>query len=122
VQNVKESSNYIASVESGRLPVERAYILSRDERFTREVINSIMCQERLDLRTIGLGEGMPESEVRERLADGLQLAVAFAEDGLCRVEDAVLTVTPAGRLAVRNIAFLFDPLLGTGQGRYSQTV
>lgn len=122
VQNVKESSKYIEAVEAGVLPVERAYILSRDERFTRDVINTIMCQERLDLKTIGDTEGLPESEVRERLAAGLAGLDAFADDGLCHFDGDLLRVTPAGRLAVRNIAFLFDPLLGTGEGRYSRTV
>jgi len=81
-----------------------------------------MCQERLDLGSIGTTEGFAASEVRERLAEGLERARTFAEDGLCSLDGDVLTVTPAGRLAVRNIAFLFDPLLGTSQGRYSQTV
>ena len=122
VQNIHESSRYMEALQAGLLPLERAYILSPEERFTREVVNSIMCQERLDLRSIGDTEGLPESKVRERLANGLARLEPFVNDGLCRFDGDLLTVTPAGRLAVRNLAFLFDPLLGTGEGRYSRTV
>lgn len=122
VQNVKESSKYGEWTDSGRLPVDRAYVLSREERFVRETINSIMCQGRLDLRTIGCSEGYAEDEVRERFASALERLEDFVADGLCRFDGNVLETTPQGRLAVRNIAFLFDPLLGKGEGRYSRTV
>lgn len=122
VQNIKESSKYVQTTDSGILPVERAYVLSRQERFTRQVINAIMCQGRLELDRIGVDEGMPEQETRDLLAAGIERLEGFRQDGLCEFDGTTLEVTPAGRLAVRNIAFLFDPLLGTGEGRYSQTV
>ncbi len=122
IQNVKESSRYVELVEGGSLPVERAYILTRDERFTRDVINSIMCQGRLDLREIGGAEGMTESEVKDRLAPGLEGLDSFLADGLCTFDGNLLSVTASGHLAVRNLAFLFDPLLGASEGRYSRTV
>jgi oxygen-independent coproporphyrinogen-3 oxidase len=122
VQNIKESSAYSDAVAAGRLPVERAYVLSRDERFHREVVNSIMCQGMLDLDRIGEGEGYDPAEVRQILSSGIDRLDGPSSDGLCTFDGRTLRSTDKGRLAVRNIAFLFDPLLGTGEGRYSRTV
>jgi len=122
VQNIKESSPYSAAVAQGQLPVERAYILDREERFHREVINSIMCQGLLDLDRIGESEGFDPESTRRILADGIAGLESPLSDGLCTFDGRVLRTTATGHLAVRNIAFLFDPLTGKGQGRYSRTV
>lgn len=122
VQNIKESSAYSAAVAGERSPVERAYILSRDERFHREVINSIMCQGALDLDRVGEGEGYGPAEVRRILSDGIDRLDGPVADGLCTFDGRFLRTTDQGHLAVRNIAFLFDPLIGVGEGRYSRTV
>jgi oxygen-independent coproporphyrinogen-3 oxidase len=122
VQNIKESSAYSAAVAEDRLPVDRAYILSRDERFHREVVNSIMCQGALDLDRVGDGEGYEPGEVRRILSIGIDRLEGPLADGLCTFDGRVLRTTDQGRLAVRNIAFLFDPLIGSGEGRYSKTV
>ena len=122
VQNIKESSVYSAAVALDQLPVERAYVLSRDERFHREVVNAIMCQGVLDLDAIGDGEGYGAEEVRQILSIGIDRLDGLVSDGLCTFDGRILRTTDQGRLAVRNIAFLFDPLMGIGEGRYSRTV
>ncbi|MBK9575749.1 MAG: oxygen-independent coproporphyrinogen III oxidase [Fibrobacterota bacterium] len=122
IQNVKESATYGQEVVAGKLPVERAYILSREERFDRDAINSVMCRGELDLASIGAAEGFSAVQARERLAPGLERLEPFVADGLCTFDGTVVRATSQGRFAVRNIAFLFDPLLGVGEGRYSRTV
>jgi oxygen-independent coproporphyrinogen-3 oxidase len=122
VQNLKESGAYSAAIARGELPVERAYMLSREERFHRDAINSIMCRGELDLDRIGEGEDYTPAEVRLMLAPGLERLPGPVADGLCEFDGSLLRTTPTGRLAVRNIAFLFDPLLEKGEGRYSRTV
>jgi oxygen-independent coproporphyrinogen III oxidase len=122
VQNIKESSAYSDAVAQDRLPVERAYVLTRDERFHREVVNSIMCQGMLDLDHIGEGEGFDPLETRRILSSGVDHLEGPVADGLCTFDGRTLRTTDKGRLAVRNLAFLFDPLIGTGEGRYSRTV
>ena len=122
VQSIKESRAYSQAVARGELPLERAYVLSPDERFHRDVINSIMCRGELDLDRIGEGEGVSPAETRRILSPGLDRLDGPVADGLCTFDGAVLRTTPLGRLAVRNIAFLFDPLLKDSPGRYSRTV
>ncbi|HOX52999.1 MAG TPA: coproporphyrinogen III oxidase, partial [Fibrobacteria bacterium] len=122
IQNVKESSAYGREVVAGRLPVDRAYILTREERFDREAINSVMCRGELDLSRIGDTEGFSAQEAETRLRPGLDRLEPLIADGLCTFDGRILRTTSQGRFAVRNIAFLFDPLLGVGEGRYSRTV
>lgn len=122
IQNVKESSRYSLAVREGGLPVERAYLMSREDRFRRDVINGLMCQGVLDPAVAGAGEGMDPQEVDQRLESGLEHLDPFVEDGLVERRDGKVLVTSKGRLAVRNVAMLFDPLLKDGPGRYSRTV
>jgi oxygen-independent coproporphyrinogen III oxidase len=52
----------------------------------------------------------------------------FADDGLVNIDDAWLTVTPKGRLLIRNICMVFDRYLngpkaaGTERARFSNTI
>jgi len=122
IQNIKESPEYSAAIARGVLPIERAYVLSPEERFHRDAINSIMCQGELDLDHVGDHEGLTPQESRQLLSRGLDRLEGPVADGLCTFDGTLLRTTPKGRLAVRNIAFLFDPLLEKGEGRYSRTV
>lgn len=122
VQNVKSSARYVEIVASGGMPLERAYLMTREDRFRRDVINALMCRGVLDPAAVGDGEGFTREEVDERLAEGLSKLAPFEDDGLVERRDGRVHVTPRGRLAVRNVAMLFDPLLEAGAGRYSRTV
>lgn len=122
VQNVKESPRYIDAVLAGGLPVERVYVATPEDRFRRDVINSLMCQGVLDPSVVGAGEGLSADETGRRLESGLSRLGPFEEDGLVERSGGIVRVTPRGRLAVRNVAMLFDPLLEAGQARYSRTV
>ena len=122
VQNIHDSAGYVRALGAGALPVERAYFSSREDRFRRDVINSLMCAGVLDPDTVGAGEGLAGEEVAERLAEGLSRLGPFEDDGLVERSEGRVRVTPKGRLAVRNVAMLFDPLLDAGAARYSRTV
>ena len=122
IQNIKDSGRYIEAVRAGGLPLERAYAMTREDRFRRDVINALMCRGVLDPVVVGDGEGFSRAEVDERLAPGLSRLGPFEEDGLVERRDGRVRVTSLGRLAVRNVAMLFDPLLEDGPGRYSRTV
>jgi oxygen-independent coproporphyrinogen-3 oxidase len=105
-QNVKKLSTYYAAIDAGRFPVERGYRLDADDRVRRDVIARIMCAFRVD-RT--------EVEARHGIDFGTYFAGELAElarepqaDGLVVLDDGGFTVTPAGRLFVRNLAMIFD--------------
>ncbi|HXE80705.1 MAG TPA: oxygen-independent coproporphyrinogen III oxidase [Vicinamibacterales bacterium] len=105
-QNVKKLPSYYEAVEAGRFPIERGYLLDEDDRIRRHVITGLMCNLRVDRRDVEQRFGIRFDEYfREELDD---LARGPAEDGLVTDDGAVVAVTPAGRLLLRNVAMIFD--------------
>lgn len=105
-QNVKKLSTYYAAIDGGRFPVERGYRLDADDRIRRDVIAGIMCAFRVDRSEIAARHGIDfDAYFGDELAE---LAGTPQADGLVVLDDRGFTVTPAGRLFVRNLAMIFD--------------
>lgn len=118
-QNVKETAQYQARLESGRLPVMRGYRLSDDDRLRRDVINELMCHGRIDFAAIERAHGIG---FRHYFTAALAELREPEADGLIELRDDSLTVLPAGRLMMRNLAMAFDAYLNPEQQRFSRTV
>ena len=118
-QNVKETAQYQARLESGRLPVMRGYRLNNDDRLRRDVINTLMCHGRLDFAEI---ESRHDIVFNEYFADALEQLDEMERDGLVAIQANGLEVLPAGRLMMRNMAMAFDAYLKPNEGRFSRTV
>jgi len=110
-QNTKKLPEYAEAVEAGRFPIARGRRLTPDDALRRHIILELMCNLHLDV---------PEFERRF----GIDFATTFAPElerlsgphsplahGLLEIEPARLTVTPRGRLFVRNICMEFDRYL-----------
>jgi len=118
-QNVKETAQYQARLEAGRLPVMRGYRLNNDDRLRRDVINTLMCHGRLDFAEI---ESRHDIVFNEYFADALEQLDEMERDGLVAIQANGLEVLPAGRLMMRNMAMAFDAYLKPNEGRFSRTV
>ncbi|NLC20315.1 MAG: oxygen-independent coproporphyrinogen III oxidase [Halomonadaceae bacterium] len=118
-QNVKETAQYQARLEAGRLPVMRGYRLNNDDRLRRDVINTLMCHGRLDFAEI---ESRHDIVFNEYFADALAQLDEMERDGLVAIQANGLEVLPAGRLMMRNMAMAFDAYLKPNEGRFSRTV
>ncbi len=118
-QNHKELDDYVAALEAGRLPFERGYLLTDDDRHRRAIISDIMC-----------GRGLDYASLTRRL--GLDFATTFAieltsladleTDGLLKRHEQGLTISALGRLFLRIIAMRFDAHLTKRPGGFSKTV
>jgi oxygen-independent coproporphyrinogen-3 oxidase len=123
-QNVKPLGRYYRALEAGRLPAERGWVLSAEDRLRRQVITQIMCNFHCDLEAACAEHG---ADPRAAFARELLELAPLEEQGLVRRERGglSLTLTPLGRVLVRNVAMVFDPYLreagGTGQ-TFSRTV
>jgi oxygen-independent coproporphyrinogen-3 oxidase len=107
-QNTKKLSTYYATIDNGRLPVERGYLLDEDDRIRRHVITQLMCNFRLDTREVERRFGIAfeayfVTELAELRAEG-----GLVDDGLVEAREGGLKVTPTGRLLVRNVCMVFD--------------
>jgi oxygen-independent coproporphyrinogen III oxidase len=121
-QNVKSIPDYYRSLDAGRLPIERGLALSDDDRLRRDLINRLMCDMRLDIRSFGKAWEIDFDTyfpgARERLAE-------FQGDGLLTgLDDDDIVVTENGRLFIRNVAMIFDAYLDLSVNRplFSRTV
>ncbi len=124
-QNEKSLERYYARIGRGELPVARGLALCSDDLLRRDVIQKLMCDFALDLR--GLAARW-DVAVAEHFAPELARLADLARDGLLTVTPDRITVTPKGRLLVRNICMVFDDYFGKPAAvplqrmQYSRTV
>ena len=80
-----------------------------------------MCDLELDFAAFGDEWGI---EVSDYFTDALAGLRPLADDGLVKLEAGKVSVTPSGRLFLRNIGMCFDRYLkqaSSDQPRYSKT-
>lgn len=108
VQNVKTLTGYYAALDQGRFPIERGYVLDRDDLLRRYVITELMCRLRLDLADVERRFGIVFHEYfAPELAD-LVGPGSPADDGLVQVAERSIDLTGVGRVFVRNVCMIFD--------------
>jgi oxygen-independent coproporphyrinogen-3 oxidase len=104
-QNEKTLEAYYAGLDAGKLPIARGHRLDADDLLRRLVIQRLMCN--FELSVASIAQGMVEP-FREYFAPELRELQAFVADGLVTFEDDWISVTPKGRLLIRNICMVFD--------------
>ncbi|MDP1631027.1 MAG: oxygen-independent coproporphyrinogen III oxidase [Caulobacter sp.] len=116
-QNDATELGWRRRVRAGELPVVRGVALTDEDRFRGEIIETLMCHGEADLTAIcGRHDRSPAELEPER-----RRLTAFAADGLVRVSDNGLRVTPLGEPWVRSVAQVFDRRSGEGS-RFSRVV
>lgn len=112
-QNRKDLSGYYASLDQGRLPVDRGIALSMDDLLRRDVIQRLMCQGELCMSEI---EDRYALDFSDYFANELAALNALAGDGLITSEADTIYVTERGRALLRTIAMVFDAYLPRAAG------
>ncbi|MCP5483579.1 MAG: oxygen-independent coproporphyrinogen III oxidase [Spirochaetales bacterium] len=121
-QNKRELVSYGAALREGRLPIDRGYRLSADDRLRRHVIMELMCHFSLNKRDVESRFGI---DFESHFAGELAALAGFEQDGLVMRDANGLQVTARGRFAIRNICMTFDAhleALRAGGQRFSKTV
>ena len=107
-QNRKDIRDWQATLEDGRLPIWRGLSLSGEDRIRRAVIAAIMCQGKVRFGQI---EKRYHIDFSNHFAPELELLKPLQEDGLVKLKDRGLEVTPTGHLLLRAVAMQFDEYL-----------
>jgi oxygen-independent coproporphyrinogen-3 oxidase len=107
-QNLKTIPTWQAAVHAGELPIWRGVTLGTEDRLRRSIIEEIMCHGQLRYSHYEQRYGM---EFDEHFMPEIQSLDQLAQDGLIEFDPEGFTVTPAGRLLLRNIAMVFDEYL-----------
>lgn len=124
-QNEKTLDAYYERIEQGELPVARGAKLSTDDLLRRIIIQKLMCHFELSVKSLELAYPITFSDY---FAPELEKLRALEQDGLVDIDAEWLTVTPKGRLLIRNICMVFDRHLNAGSDikperlRYSRTI
>ncbi|MFC4174371.1 oxygen-independent coproporphyrinogen III oxidase [Microvirga sp. GCM10011540] len=113
IQNVADIGTYMRSIAEGRLASVRGYRLTSDDRARGSIIETLMCNFRVDLST---------HADRGAYTNELALLRPLAEDGLITLEDETVAVTEAGRPFVRLAASAFDRFRAADVARFSPAV
>ncbi|MHB1092206.1 oxygen-independent coproporphyrinogen III oxidase [Thiobacillus sp.] len=122
MQNDKNLKRYQERIGATGLAVERGLKLTRDDQIHRDAITRVMCDLELDFAAFGREWDIV---VADYLVDALTNLRPLADDGLVTLAPDRISVTPQGRLFLRNIGMCFDRYLkeaASSQPRYSRTV
>jgi oxygen-independent coproporphyrinogen III oxidase len=119
-QNVRTIDEYEICLNEDKIPVFRGIELEADDVLRGEVINHLMCNNRLDIKKLEDKWGIKfQTYFNSSLAHLQQMA----DDGLLVIEKTKLTITGAGRLLTRSICMQFDRYLQEkNSNRFSRVI
>ena len=113
-QNAKTIEEYCDALDQGHLPIVRGLALSRDDLIRRAVIMAIMCQGELLFESVNLAWLI---DCKKYFASEIAQLQAMQNDGLVKIDDHGITVTPTGWFFVRGVAMVFDRYLQLDRNR-----
>ncbi len=120
-QNTKDFERFHESARAGVPSWERGFLLSEEDALRRELIIDLFCNFHLD---IAVFERTWKLDFHRHFREELEALQDMETDGIVRVDERAIEVTPLGRAFVRNVCMAFDRYLESDLGarRYSQTV
>ncbi|MGE5650557.1 oxygen-independent coproporphyrinogen III oxidase [Noviherbaspirillum sp. UKPF54] len=124
-QNEKTLEAYYERIEQGELPIARGIKLSVDDLLRRIIIQMLMCNFELSIKSLEMAYPITFANY---FAAELEKLHALEADGLLKIDSEWLTVTPKGRLLIRNICMVFDRYLNSPREaklerlKYSKTI
>lgn len=107
-QNSSDLTAYQNSLDNKELATRRGLHCNQDDRIRRAVIQQLICHFKLDFADI---EGPFNIDFRGYFNEVWPRLQSCAADGLIRLDDRGIAITPAGRLLVRSVCMLFDHYL-----------
>jgi oxygen-independent coproporphyrinogen-3 oxidase len=107
-QNIKDIPSWQNAVAEGQLPIWRGVSLTTEDRLRRRIIESIMCHGEVSFEEF---EANFAIDFHDHFALELGNLEQMEKDGLLTMDGDSISVTPPGRLLLRNIAMVFDEYL-----------
>ena len=120
-QNSITTMEYEEIIESGELPIRKGLLVDDDDLMRAAVIQDLMCYDSLDFDDFGQRHGI---DFREYFAEEVEQLNVLQDDGLIELTDDGITITPSGRLLLRNIAMTFDRYINLAENdsRFSKAI
>lgn len=121
-QNAKVTEVYIDKIENGSFSIEKGYVLNKNEKIIKHVINEIMCNYYVSWDETASKFKIPRKNLFDIIAYNQNDLLVFFSDGLLTFTPNEVSVTNLGRFFVRNIAASFDPNLKTTTKKFSKSL
>ena len=120
-QNSVSTIEYEDLIERGKLPIKKGLVVDDDDLIRAAVIQDLMCYDNLSFDDFSRKHGI---DFREYFAAEIDKLNVLEDDGLIELTDAGITITPQGRLLLRNIAMTFDRYidLEENDSRFSKAI
>ena len=115
-QSEYDLSEYYKAIDAGRFPIFRGYVMSDDDMIRREVIFRLLCHQRVDLTQVCEKYGVSGPEYFDQ--EIKRLSTGFTNDGLVKVNNGVVDVTPHGRFLIRSLCKVFDNFITKDSRQY----
>ncbi|MFM2107669.1 MAG: oxygen-independent coproporphyrinogen oxidase [Pseudomonadota bacterium] len=116
-QNAKTLDDYYDRLDQGELPIVRGYQLSMDDVLRRFIIQRLMCNFELSIRSL-------EQAYPIKFASYFRLELEALDElramGLLTIDSEWIEVTLKGRLLIRNVCMVFDRHLQQARQLYSE--
>ncbi len=121
VQNERNVERYQQSVERTGRALIRGYRLSADDRIRGTVISRLLCHAVVSKAEIEQEFGIAFDRYFARELEALR---ELEQDGLVACSAEEISITPRGRIFMRNVAMVFDRYLQAeaAQPRFSRTL
>ena len=104
-QNVRTLEEYYDRIDNDKLAIFRGVEIDNDDLIRREAIMQLICHFYLDFSAVEQRFGI---NFNSYFANELERYQVMVEDGLITMDEHSITVTPKGRLLIRNICMVFD--------------
>ena len=121
-QNIKSVKGYIEIINSGHLPIEKGYILTKGEVIVREVINQLMCNKHINWEALAGRLDISKSDLLKAVVYDEPALKQFQGDGILTFTKDGIDMTEDGALFIRNVAASFDPLTKNNTKQFSKPV
>ena len=120
-QNAVTTMEYQALIENGEFAVSKGIAVDADDRLRADVIQSLMCYDRLSFAAFNAQHG---TDFAHYFADEIRRLKPLADDGLIELDESGVVITGKGRLLLRSVAMVFDRYIDPAQNdrRFSKAI
>lgn len=120
-QNFRELDDYYDALDRNELPIMRGLELNADDLVRRAIIQALMCHFEIPKESFNIAYLI---DFDQYFATELAELKEYEREGLLKISPQWISVTPKGRMLIRNICMVFDKYLRTKQehARYSKVI
>ena len=120
-QNHRDLDGYYGALDRDQLPIMRGLELNADDLVRRAIIQALMCHFEISKSSFNVAYLI---DFDSYFATELAELCEYEREGLLEISGDWISVTPKGRMLIRNICMVFDKYLRTRteHARYSKVI